>query len=99
MSRGLLLGAVAIAIGWAGGAACGAPAPEAIARNCALCHQGAAAGQTAIPALGDRAPAELVRALQAFKAGQRKATIMNRIVKGYDDATLAAVIAILGRQD
>ena len=98
MRRRLLLGGLGIATGWAAAAMAGTPAPEAIARNCTVCHLGADAGQTAIPDLGNRSVADLRRALMEIKAGQRHATIMNRIVKGYDDETLAAVAALLGRK-
>jgi sulfur-oxidizing protein SoxX len=60
----------------------GAAAAEAPpgAGSCSGCHPTSAAVQTPVKRLVGRPAAETVAALQAFRAGQRPATVMDRIV-------------------
>jgi cytochrome c553 len=69
-----------------------AQAPFA-AQGCLGCHGPGATGETPIAGLAGRPAAELVAAMDAFRAGTRPATIMNRIAKGYTEAEIAAMAA------
>lgn len=80
------------------GDAAAEPSPEAVARTCTVCHAAAAAKTVAVPALDSTDPAALRQALLAYKTGSRSGTIMNRIVEGHDEATLAAVADLVGRR-
>jgi cytochrome subunit of sulfide dehydrogenase len=44
-----------------------------------------------VPALTGRNPADIVAAMQAFRSGQRAATVMDRIAKGFSDAEVEAI--------
>jgi cytochrome c553 len=46
-----------------------------------------------VPRLVGRPAADIVAALEAFRAGQRPATVMDRIAKGFSEAELAAIAA------
>jgi cytochrome subunit of sulfide dehydrogenase len=63
-----------------------APSAQALAYTCAGCHgtNGASTGP-ATPSLAGLSKAYLVEAMQAYRAGEREATIMTRIAKGYSD--------------
>lgn len=70
---------------------------EAIALNCVTCHTNAPSSEMAvIPDLQRSKRSDLRQALLAFKYGQRPATLMPRLVKGYRDDELAAVADYLG---
>jgi sulfide dehydrogenase cytochrome subunit len=82
----LLVGAAALA-----GAAQLQAEPSAImmANTCAGCHgtEGKSVGP-ASPSLAGYSEAYFVESMQGFKTGERPATIMNRIAKGYTDAQI-----------
>ena len=68
------------------------------AMSCSGCHSPAAT-DTAVPArLVGRDPAKMVEALQEFRSGQRKGTIMDRIVKGFTPEEIQAIAAWYGAQ-
>lgn len=67
------------------------PAPPGAAA-CGGCH-GTADRLAAIPTLQGRAPADLVTAMREFRNGVRRATVMDRIAKGFADDELAAIAA------
>lgn len=67
------------------------PDASAIARACAGCHGAQGQGYEGIPSINRIPEAEFVRRMKAFQAGQRKATVMDRIAKGYDDEDFVAV--------
>jgi cytochrome c553 len=73
-------------------AAVAGPAPLA-AQGCVGCHGPEGRGAGAVPALAGRDAAELQALLNAFRSGDRPATIMTRIVPGYSEEELAAVAA------
>ena len=81
---GLLAGLLLLA------AAGPAPLP---AQGCLGCHGPEGRGSGAVPALAGRPAAETIAALRAYRAGQRPATIMDRIARGYTDAEMAAIAA------
>jgi sulfide dehydrogenase cytochrome subunit len=98
MKMARLLAAVAIAGAWAAAAPSAAEAPPAGASSCSGCHAANAGVDTAVPRLAGRAVAEIVAQMQAFKAGQRPATVMDRIAKGLTDAEVAAIAAWYAQQ-
>ncbi|GJE13482.1 MULTISPECIES: c-type cytochrome [Methylobacterium] len=63
--------------------------PPAGAASCTGCH---AAG-AAMGALDGRPESEIAGALAAFRSGERPATIMNRIARGFDEAESRAIAA------
>jgi sulfide dehydrogenase cytochrome subunit len=77
-------------------AAAQAVAPPGAAA-CSGCHGVGAAG-TAVPPLLGLAPDDIVAAMQAFRSGQRPATVMDRIAKGFTDEETRAIAAWVSRQ-
>lgn len=73
----------------------GAPAG---ASSCTGCHPANAGVDTPMPRLGGRNAAELVEQMQAFRNGQRNATVMGRIAKGFSDAEIQAIAAWYAQQ-
>ncbi|MDB0567423.1 cytochrome c [Ralstonia solanacearum] len=73
------------------------------AASCASCHHAdtAPGAKTAAPTLAplaDRPQAELIATLQAFRNGTRPSTVMGQLMRGYDDAQIAAIAGWLSRQ-
>ncbi len=68
------------------------PPPGAVA--CSGCH----AGKGLVPALEGRSAADITAALAAYRDGSRKATVMDRIAKGFTDTESAAIAAWLSQQ-
>jgi cytochrome subunit of sulfide dehydrogenase len=66
------------------------------ATACSGCHGTSPAG--AVPPLRGRAPDEIVAAMRAFRNGERQATVMDRIAKGFSDEETRAIAAWFGRQ-
>ncbi len=89
----LLLSPILLLSAWPSAAADHAsrPAADAIARACAGCHGAQGQGFETIPSINRIPEAEFVRRMKAFQAGQHKATVMDRIAKGYDDEDFAAL--------
>ncbi len=77
-----------------------AASPEAPpgAASCSGCHPASAAVATPVPPLRGRDPAEIVAAMQEFRSGQRPATVMGRIAKGFSDDETKAIAAWLAAQ-
>jgi sulfide dehydrogenase cytochrome subunit len=63
------------------------------ASSCSGCHAAGAAVQTPVPPLAGRPADDTVAAVQAFRAGARPATVMDRIAKGFSDDEIAAIAA------
>lgn len=68
-----------------------APQIRLLAANCANCHGTDGRSQGGMPALNGKPKVDILGALTEFRSGQRPATVMNQIVKGYTDAELDAV--------
>jgi sulfide dehydrogenase cytochrome subunit len=68
------------------------------ASSCSGCHPVSASVQTPVPRLTGRPPADIVEAMQQFRTGQRPATVMDRIAKGFSDEEVAAIAAWYARQ-
>ena len=78
-------------------AAIAADAPPG-ATSCSGCHSPDATETSVPPRLIGRDPAKIVTALQEFRSGQRAATIMDRVVKGFTPEEIQAIAAWYGAQ-
>ena len=74
------------------------PEPPAGAAACSGCHPASAGIETPIPRLAGRNAAEMVQQMQAFRDGQREATVMGRIAKGFTDPEIQAIAAWYAEQ-
>ena len=68
------------------------------AASCTGCHAVRSGIDTAIPRLAGRNAAELVSQMEAFRSGQRPATVMDQIAKGFSDAEVQAIAAWYAEQ-
>jgi cytochrome subunit of sulfide dehydrogenase len=69
--------------------------PPPGASSCSGCHGGAAP----VPVLTGRDATEIVVALDAFRAGTKPATVMDRIAKGFShDESVAIAVWLAGAQ-
>ncbi|NYE64083.1 cytochrome c553 [Duganella sp. 1224] len=70
-----------------------------LAATCAACHgtAGDTRGST-LPRLAGQPRQTLLASLKAFKTGQREATIMTQIAKGYTDEQLDLLAAYFAAQ-
>ncbi len=59
--------------------------PAMLANPCAGCHGTDGASPGSIPSIKGLPSSYLISAMKAFKSEKRKATVMNRIAKGYTD--------------
>ncbi|RUU29075.1 c-type cytochrome [Mesorhizobium sp. M6A.T.Ce.TU.002.03.1.1] len=86
----LLAALVASAPAWADAA------PGATA--CTGCHGPAALG-SAIPSLDGHAADDIVAQMQAFRSGEREATVMDRIARGYTEEETRAIAEWLAKPE
>ena len=61
------------------------------AAACTGCHPAKAGVQSPVPPLAGKSAAETVAQMQAFRTGQRPATVMDRIAKGFSEAETQAI--------
>ncbi|MDP2412053.1 MAG: cytochrome C [Pseudolabrys sp.] len=59
--------------------------PPPGATSCSGCHGSNAAADSPIPKLHGRDAGETLAAMVAFRSGERPATVMDRIAKGFSD--------------
>ena len=85
-----LLGVVVLVVSGAAALAA-SPEPPAGASSCSGCHAAGAKVDTPVPRLAGRKAADIVTQMQAFKTGQKPATVMDRIAKGFADAEVQAI--------
>ena len=71
--------------------------PAMLALPCTTCHGTFGKSHSTIPSLNILTREQLYQAMLAFKNGQRHATLMNRIAKGYSDAELQAIADYFGK--
>ena len=73
---------------------------QSLAAACASCHgtRGKVAEGSSVPSLAGRPRDELVQVMAQFRSGQRPATIMHQIAKGYGDAEIAALADYFSKQ-
>lgn len=66
---------------------------RAMAANCAACHGTDGRGTPGSPLqpLAGRSRAEIAQLMAQFKGGQKPATLMHQIAKGYSDAEIEAL--------
>jgi cytochrome c553 len=92
----------AVAAAWlfalVGGAGAASPAPPSGAAACSGCHATNPKVETRVPRIAGRKPADIVAAMQAFRTGQKPATVMDRIAKGFSDEEMGAIADWLGAQ-
>jgi cytochrome subunit of sulfide dehydrogenase len=67
------------------------------ATSCSGCHGPGVSG-AAIPPLHGRPAEEIVAAMQDYRTGQRPATVMDRIAKGFTDEETRAIATWLSQQ-
>ena len=67
------------------------------ATACSGCHGPVAPGAAVAPLHG-RPSEEIVAAMQDFRTGQRPATVMDRIAKGFTDEEIRAIASWLSQQ-
>lgn len=79
-------------------AAVAGPTPAMLAGTCAACHgtHGSSAGY--IPSLAGATPEYFTETMKAFKSGARKATVMDRVAKGYSDEEITAMAGYFAKQ-
>ncbi|MDK9703619.1 MAG: c-type cytochrome [Sulfuritalea sp.] len=75
------------------------PSPAMLANACAGCHgtNGGSAGPS-MPSLASQSKEAIVEAMKKFKSGERPATVMGRLAKGYTDADFAAMAEFFSKQ-
>ena len=73
-------------------------AAPAGAAACSGCHPRSAAAAPAVQPLVGRPAEEIVTAMQAFRSGERSATVMDRIAKGFSDEETRAIAAWVSAQ-
>ena len=66
---------------------------RALAATCANCHgtEGRAVPQAEVPGLAGQPAAYLMAQMQAFQRGERPATVMHQIARGYSAAQVEAL--------
>ena len=89
--RAALAAAIGIASIAAATVAC-AEAPAGAAA-CTGCHPASTRVPSPVPRLAGLDRAAIVRAMQDFRSGQRLATVMDRIAKGFTDEEIQAIAA------
>jgi len=67
------------------------------ATSCSGCHGPGVSG-AAVPPLHGRPADDIVAAMQEYRTGQRPATVMDRIAKGFSDDETRAIATWLSQQ-
>jgi sulfide dehydrogenase cytochrome subunit len=83
--------AVAIGYLWIAAAVVASAEPPAGAASCSGCHPASSRITSPVPRLAGLDRAVIVRAMQDFRSGQRAATVMDRIAKGFTDDEIQAI--------
>ena len=68
------------------------------AASCSGCHAAKSNVATPVPRLAGQDATAMIAAMQAFRTGQRPATVMDRIAKGFSDDEIKAIAAWFGAQ-
>jgi cytochrome subunit of sulfide dehydrogenase len=95
--RGRRFSAPVLLVALAASGTASADAPPG-ASACTGCH-GAAALGAAIPSLEGHATADIVATMQAFRTGQRQATVMDRIARGFTEEETRAIAEWLAKPE
>jgi cytochrome subunit of sulfide dehydrogenase len=67
--------------------------PPPGAASCSGCHPTSKSVNTLVPRLVGRSAAEIEAAMQEFRTGQKPASVMDRIAKGFSADEIAAIAA------
>lgn len=67
-----------------------------LSNSCAACHGTKGQTVSSIPGLNLLSAEEISIEMKAFKSGERKATVMGRIAKGFNDKQIKAMSEHLG---
>ena len=95
---GLLIGSSLLGAAFLPMSAFAADKGMVLALSCASCHGTNGASPGSIPKIQGRTADYIEKAMLQFKAGERPATVMNRIAKGYTDEEIKLLSAYLGNQ-
>lgn len=90
---GFLLGATSVSA-----QATSDPQAELWAASCAACHGTGGAGVGGFPSLAGRDAQTLLALLLKQRAGQADTTLMHQYAKGFSEAELARIAAVLSAQ-
>ncbi len=82
-----------IALVWIVAAVTASAEPPVGASSCSGCHATSPRVASPVPRLTGLDQAQIVKALQDFRAGARAGTVMDRIAKGFTDAEIQAIAA------
>ena len=84
---------------FAGQALAAPPTAEMLSNACAGCHgtKGGSAGLS-MPSLAGQSKEAIVDAMKKFRSGERPATVMGRLAKGYTDAEIVAMGEYFSKQ-
>jgi len=85
--------AAAIGLASIAAAVVAAAEPPAGAAACSGCHPSSARVASPVPRLAGLDRAAIAKAMQDFRSGQRPATVMDRIAKGFTDEEIQAIAA------
>jgi len=85
--------AAAIGLASIAAAAVASAEPPAGASSCSGCHPTSSRVTSPVLGLNGLDQAQIVRALQEFRAGTRTGTVMDRIAKGFTDQEIQAIAA------
>jgi cytochrome c553 len=66
--------------------------------SCSGCHAASKSVDTPVPRLIGRSPAEIEAAMLAFRTGQKPASVMDRIAKGFSDDEIKVIATWYGAQ-
>jgi cytochrome subunit of sulfide dehydrogenase len=72
-------------------------APPPGAASCSGCHVRAGTLSVMVPLFG-RQPDEIVAAMRAFRSGERPATVMDRLAKGFTEEETRAIATFVSSQ-
>jgi len=69
-----------------------------LAATCANCHNITGKSLTGMPGIAGQSKESLASTLKQFKGGQRPATVMHQLAKGYTDEQLELIAAYFAAQ-
>ncbi len=69
---------------------------QLMASTCFACHGNEGMSPNTIPSIGDWNKDQIVESMQAYKAGDRMSTVMERHAKGYTDEEIEAIAEYIG---
>lgn len=93
MQTARLIAAMMVIVASAASATAASPEAPLAALSCSGCHAGNVNVHTPVPRLEGRKAADIVDQMQAFRAGKRDGTVMDRIAKGFSDTEIQAIAA------